>query len=106
MEHDDDVGVRREGRVVAGLLVAAIAAVLAVDDDVEPELPGDVDRLVPRDVVDEDDPVDEVVRDVGVGPLERPGRVVGGHDDDDARIVGRGGHPGSGIGRIHVRRVP
>ena len=56
-----------------------------MDDDVEPELPGDVDGLVARHVVDEDDLVDRVVRNVGVGPLERPGGVVGGHDDDDPR---------------------
>ena len=62
VEHDDDVGAGRERRVVAGLLVAAVAEVLAVDDDVEPELAGDVDRLVARHVVDEDDPVDDVVR--------------------------------------------
>ena len=66
-----------------------------------PELPGDVDGLVARHVVDEDDPVDEVVRDVGVGPLERPRGVVGGHDDDDARArarVGRSGADGSPVG--------
>ena len=72
MEHDHDIGAGREGRVVAGLLVAAVAPVLAVDDHVEPELPGDLDGLVARHVVDQDDPVDDVVRDVGVGPLERP----------------------------------
>ena len=63
-----------------------------MDDHVEPELAGDVDGLVAGHVVDEDDPVDQVVRDVGVRPLERPRRVVGGHDDDDPRIgsVGHG----------------
>ena len=74
MEHDDDVGAGRERRVVAGLLVAAVAEVLAVDDDVEPELPGDLDGLVAGHVVDEDDVVDQVVRDVGVRPLEGPAR--------------------------------
>ena len=83
VEHHDDVGAGRERRVVARLLVAAVAPVLAVDDDVEAELPGDLDRLVARHVVDQDDLVDEVVRDVGVRPLERPGGVVGGHHDDE-----------------------
>ena len=85
VEHDDDLGAGRQGRVVARLLVAAVAAVLAVDDDVEPELPGDVDGLVARHVVDQDDLVDEVVRDVRIRALERPRRVVGGHHDDEAR---------------------
>ena len=54
-------------------------------------MPGDIDGLVLRHVVDEDDLVDDVVRDVGVGALKRPRRVVGGHDDDDAG-AGRLGH--------------
>ena len=83
VEHHDDVGAPLERPVVAGLLVAAVAQVLAVDDDLEAELAGDLDGLVLRHVVDEDHVVDEVVRDVGVRPLERLGRVVGGHDDDD-----------------------
>ena len=104
VEHDDDLGAGCEGRVVARLLVAAVAAVLGVDDDVEPELAGDLDGLVVRHVVDEDDLVDEVVRDVGVRPLERPRRVVGGHHDDEAR---RGGGASVGSGRgIHGRSVP
>ena len=88
VEHHDDVGAGLERRVVARLLVAAVAPVLRVDDDVEAEVPGDVDGLVLRHVVDEDDLVDDVVRDVGVGALERQGRVVGGHDDDDALSLG------------------
>ncbi len=36
VEHDDDVGTGREGRVVARLLVAAVASVLGVDDHVQP----------------------------------------------------------------------
>ena len=48
MEHHDDVGTGLQRRVVARLLVAAVAPVLGVDDDVETELPGDVDGLVAR----------------------------------------------------------
>ena len=58
--------------------------------DLEAEMPGDLDGLVARHVVDEDDLVDRVVRDVVVRPLQRPGGVVGGHDDDDARRGGVG----------------
>ena len=87
VEHHDDVGARTQRRVVARLLVAAVAAVLAVDDDLEAQLPGDLDRLVLRHVVDEDHVVDEVVGDVGIRPLEGAGRVVRGHDDDDPGLV-------------------
>ena len=96
VEHHDDVGAGLQRRVVARLLVAAVAPVLGVDDDVEAELAGDVDGLVARHVVDEDDLVDEVVRDVGVRPLERPRGVVGGHDDDD---------PGDPAAWVMARRV-
>ena len=82
MEHDDDVGAFGQGGVVARLLVAAVATVLAVDDDLQAEVLGDVDRFVLRHVIDQDDVVDDVERDVGVGPLEGLGRVVGGHHDD------------------------
>ena len=99
VEHDDDLGAGRKGGVVARLLVAAVALVLAVDDDVEAQLPRHVDRFVMRDVVDQDDLVDELVRDVGVGPLERLCGVVGGHDDDDPGRFGRVRRGGSGHGR-------
>ncbi len=84
MEHDHDVGPRFERRVVAGLLVAAVAAVLAVDDHLEAEPPGDLHGLVARDVVDEDHPIHEVVGHVRVRALEGERRVIGGHDDHDA----------------------
>ena len=59
---------------------------------VQAELSGDGDCVVPGDVVDEDDPVDDLVWDVAIGPLERLGGVVGGHDDYDpsARGLSRG----------------
>ncbi len=83
MQHDDGVGTGRQGSVVAGLLVAAIAAVLPMDDDVQAEPFRDLDRRVRRNVVDQDDPADEVMRDIVVRALERRRRVVGRHDDDD-----------------------
>ena len=91
VEHDHDVGARLQRRVVAGLLVAAVAAVLAVDDDLESEPLGDLHGLVARHVVDEDHPVDDVVGHVRVGPLQGEGRVVGGHDDHEAAARGRAG---------------
>ena len=94
------MAVCRERRSVTGLLVPAVAPVLAVDDDVEPELTGDVDGLVTRHVVDEDDPTHDVVRNVRIRPLERPRGVVGGHHDDDqwcrCRIAARRSHGRTG----------
>jgi hypothetical protein len=101
VEHHHDISPGRKRRVIARLLVPAVTQVLAVDDHVKPELPGDVHGLVTRHVVDEDDPADDVVRDVGVSPFERPRSVIGGHDDDDLRERG----PGVSAGGFHERRV-
>ena len=93
VDHDDDVRAALEGRPVAGLLVAAVAAVLRVHDDVDAQLPRDLDRAVARAVVDEDDVVHVRLRHVGVRPLERLLGVVRGHDDGDpatGRALGTG----------------
>ena len=84
MDHDDDVRAALERRAVAGLLVAAVAAVLRVDHDVDAERPRDLHRAVPRAVVHEDDVVHVRLRHVGVGALERLLGVVRGHHDRDA----------------------
>ena len=101
MEHDDDVGTVLQGGGVARLLIPAVATILAMHDHVEAEVAGDFHGLVAGDVVDEDDAVDQVMRDVGIRAFERPRGVVGRHHDDDAR-VGRnvGGH-----GRQHTSTV-
>ena len=77
-----------------------------MDDRFEAEVPGDLDGLVPGDVVDQDDVVDDVVRDVRVRALERPRGVVGRHHDDDprARRVRRGGLRARAVG-CTARRV-
>jgi hypothetical protein len=105
VEHDHDLGAGLERRVVAGLLVATVAPVLGVDDHVEPELAGDVHGLVRGDIVHEDDPVDQVVRDIGVRTLERPRGVVGRHDDHDvgAGRLGRLRHGGKGTRPVGPR---
>ena len=65
VDHDDDVGPAREGGRVAGLLVPAVAPVLRVDDDLEPrDRPGERHGPVPRGVVDEEDVVDPLLRDL------------------------------------------
>jgi DMSO/TMAO reductase YedYZ molybdopterin-dependent catalytic subunit len=82
-----------------------------VDDDIEAELPGDLDGVVVGHVVDQDDPIDDGVGDVCVGSLERPGRVVRGHDDDNARpFRGIGGRArdliGLDLGIHRAQRTP
>jgi hypothetical protein len=86
MKHDDDLGTDLESTVIACLLVAAVPAVLLVDDDVEAQVLRDFDRLVLGNVVDQDDVIHQVVRDIVVRALERLGGVVGGHHDGDRRF--------------------
>ena len=83
MEHHDDVGVVLERLEVARLLVAAVADLVRVPDEVERQLAGEPDRLVGGGVVDKDDLVDRVLRDRGERPLERRGGLAGRHHDDD-----------------------
>ena len=51
-------------------------------DDLERQLAGQLDGLVGRGVVDEDDLGDVLERDLGDGLAQRRGRLPGGHDDD------------------------
>src|SRR5581483_3612848 len=74
---------------VAGLLVGAVAVVAVVDEDLEAEVARDLQRGVGGAVVDEDDEVDRVLRQLLVGEPERAARVVGGHHDDDLRLAQR-----------------
>src|SRR4029453_7955099 len=56
-----------QGGVVAGLLVAAVAQVLPVDDHLEVQQLGHGHGVVAGEVVDQDDVVDHARRDVAVG---------------------------------------
>ena len=78
VEHHDDVGAGLQRRVVARLLVAAVAPVLGMDDHVEAELAGDVDGLVLDTSSTRMIRSIEVVRDVGVGALERRAALYAG----------------------------
>ena len=84
VDHDDDVGPARERRRVAGLLVPAVSPVLRVDDDLEPlDRPGERHGPVAGGVVDEEDVVDALLRDLLEAPEQGLLGVVGGHDDRD-----------------------
>ena len=92
VEHHDDVGVALERLEVARLLVAAVADVVRVPDDVQRQLARELDGVVGRGVVDEDDLVDPRLGDAVDGRLERLGGVARGHHDDHlgVALAGRG----------------
>src|SRR5207247_9338344 len=75
------------GRAVTRLLAPAVTAVLRMDDDLQPELTRQLYRAIARAVVDEQDLVDPVVRDVVQRGLQRPFCVVRGKDGDDPFLV-------------------
>ena len=86
VHHDHDVGPGAQRLRVARLLVRAITVVLVMDEDLEAELPGDLEGGVGGAVVHEDHEADGVLRQFLVCQAERPPRVVGGHHDDDLRL--------------------
>jgi hypothetical protein len=86
VQHDDVVGTASERLPVAGLLVAAVAEVPRVDDDVDPQPAGDGDGVVAARVVDHHHLVEPPRGKLGDHPLESGGGVVGRHDDD--RLAG------------------
>ena len=80
-----------ERQRVAGLLVAAVAAVGGVHVDLEPELARELRRPVAARVVHEDELVGDAGRDREHRALQRLLRLVGGHRDHDL------GQPGTPI---------
>ena len=85
VEHHHDVRVVLEGLQVAGLLVAAVADLVRMPDDLDGQLARQLDRLVGGRVVDQDDLGDLVERDLGDGLAQRRGRLACRHHDDDLR---------------------
>jgi len=84
VEHDHDVRASGQRLAVAGLLVAAIPAVLRVHHVVHAKLPRHVDGAIHAGVVYQHDVVGDGAIDLGSGLPERRLRVVGGHDHIDA----------------------
>src|SRR5213595_1335459 len=83
VHHHAAVGAGARRLRIARLLVRAIAVIPVVDEDLEPELARDVERLVGRAVVDEDDRAHGVLRQLFVRHTKRPARVIGWHHDHD-----------------------
>ena len=62
MEHHDDIGIVLQGVQVAGLLVAPVAGLVRVPDELERQLARQLDRLVGGEVVHQDHLVDLIER--------------------------------------------
>ncbi len=91
VQHDHDLGIALQGLQVARLLVPAVADVVRVPDQVDRQAARQLDRVVGRLVVHQDDLVHDLTRDRVDRPLERERRVAGRHHDDDLRLPLRGG---------------
>jgi len=78
VHHHHDVGTLLESVAVTGLLVAAVAFVLRVDDDRQAHLAGYLHGAILAAVVDQQDLVNAAFREVGQCGGQRTLRVVGG----------------------------
>ena len=89
VHHDDDVGALIERELITGLLVAAVSEILRMHVHHHAlEAAGQPRRVVLAGIVDDDDQIDDVVRD-HFAPRFFDGvlRVVGGHDDHDPGLL-------------------
>jgi hypothetical protein len=86
MQHHDDIGPSCQRCRVAGLLVGAIAAVPIMADRWNTEFLGQLDRVVVARVVDQNDIVDDFVRNFVKGSLEPLRGVVCGQHYRDLPI--------------------
>src|ERR1700722_13552402 len=83
MQHDDDIRPQFQRLVIATLLVAAIAAVMVMFDDMgDSELMADVDRPVAAVVIYQYYLVYDIERDFSIGFTEGKLRIIGGEDND------------------------
>ena len=71
VQHDHEIGAVLERHPIAGFLVPAIALVAVVPDCEDIVLARNADRVIGAAVVDQDDVVDNVLRDFPQRPLER-----------------------------------
>src|SRR5690606_11534086 len=69
---------------IAGLLIAAVAAIAVMEEGLDPQAARHFHGRIGALVVDQDHTVDDVVRQLLVGSFERHGGVVCRHHDADA----------------------
>jgi hypothetical protein len=87
MQHHHDVGPLAQGLGIAGLLVAAVAAVLRMLEGQDAEAAGLGHGAVVARVVDQQHLVDHVARDVAIRLLQGLGRAEGGQHHHDLLSV-------------------
>ncbi len=90
MQHGDDVGLACDRRPITRFLIRSIPAIFGMHDGCNPEVPGNLCRIIGAAVVHEDDLIHEVVGDSSVCRNERLRRIVGGHHDNDLLSVEHG----------------
>ena len=78
MQHDDYIGAGGESFAIAGLLIAAIAVIAVVLEDLQAEAAREIDSLVGAVIIHEDADIDQVGQ-LSDGDLEGLLRVVSGH---------------------------
>ena len=81
------VGAGAQGFAVAGLLVGAVAVIAVVNEEFQSQFAGDLGSLVGAAVVHQNDEIDHVARQIGVGHVERLGGVVRRHDHHDFGFI-------------------
>jgi hypothetical protein len=94
VHHDDDLGAGAQCLRVTGLLVGAVSVVAIVQEQFQVQLAGDGDGVVGAAVIDKDDHVEVVLRQLGERHAQRAPGVVGGHHDHDLRPVFGRSFPG------------
>ena len=83
MHHDDDVRARGQGLAIAGLLVASVAIILVVHEELQSQLLGNLDRAVGAVIVHQNADVDQF-RQFRHGRRQRLLRVIGREHHGDA----------------------
>jgi len=87
VDHHHDVGALRQGNGVAGLLVGSVAAVPGMDDRVDAEALRDRRSAVGAGVVDQDDIVDDFMRNFRISTLKRLAGILGGKHHCDFQAI-------------------
>ncbi len=87
VHHHHDVGAGPERFAVAGLLIRAVAVVAVVNEQLQPHVARDLGGFIGAAVIHQNDQVHHLVRQIGVGHVQRFGGIVGRHDDHDFGFV-------------------
>ena len=83
MQHDHDVGITLERFSITSLLIFAVTEISLVQKSRQSQFPGQGDCLIRTRVVDQQHLVDYLKRHLVVSLPQRPGGVVGRHDNHD-----------------------